>query len=408
MSSKILEFRDGIYMLSLLTCLQQEEIEKKDIENFDFEKCYQKKKGEEFKESFREPYSKIKERIENIHKIIKKLNPIFKLKTIEQTIITTFLEESRLESLYVIENLFNKLEKNIGGIKIKRPNKTTYNILRNFMEEEEEDGTLNKLKDYWSNFWKDKGSENPYYNLSNKITSFNYSLLYGKDGCIKDKAYNIERFDNIIKANKLLNDIQDKLDSDFYVYRSIRESDSYNPEDKISKLLRGEEIEEEYPTLISTSWNLDFALNWSEDKYCCLYVIKVPKDSNYLILKDSFDESEESQNEITLGPGKITLTDIAVSTVFNCKNKYNRYTKEIFVFFGEYESNKNLNRTQLFNSLCPEDEKFEESKIESDEDFQESDKDKESKIEESDEESDEDFEEYLRQRDSKKRKFDNL
>ena len=146
-----------------------------------------------------------------------------------------------------------------------------------------------------------------------------------------------------------------KLNSNFYVYRSIRESKSFNPEDKINNLLLGKSIIEKYLTLISTTWNLDFALEWSGDNYCCLYVIEVPKDSNYLILKDSFNE--RSQNEITLGPGEIVFDKIKIADV-----EYKNYSGELdnkgmFIFYGKYKSYSLQEFDENFNKLLCEEEK---------------------------------------------------
>jgi hypothetical protein len=74
------EFKDGIYMLSLLRCLESKEILLENVQNFDFDnECvdivdyndeknnfrgYKKyDKYDEYKESFTEPYQKLREKI---------------------------------------------------------------------------------------------------------------------------------------------------------------------------------------------------------------------------------------------------------------------------------------------------------------------------------------------------------
>lgn len=141
-----------------------------------------------------------------------------------------------------------------------------------------------------------------------------------------------------------------KMKNNFYVYRSVHDSLSYNTEDKITELLLGRTIIDNYPTLISTTWNLDFSLSWSESSYCCLYVIEVPSNSNYLILKNSFD-LKNTQNEITLGPGIIKFDRIAISNVKYKSKSNDFYYKDMFVFFGKYESYKVEDIEEKFDDL---------------------------------------------------------
>jgi len=56
-----------------------------------------------------------------------------------------------------------------------------------------------------------------------------------------------------------------------------------------------------YEVPFSTSTSYDFVKNWSSNGL--ILIIKVLKDSNYMVLND------QTQNEITLGPGKLTYKE---------------------------------------------------------------------------------------------------
>jgi len=360
------EFKDGIYMLSLLRCLKRKEILLENVQNFEFDKeCKDvagykiKDRSDEFKESFTEPYQKLKKKIEDIHSTIFDAYYDFEFSKDEKEVIDNFLEYGSINSLDSINKLLNKLEERIG-IKFNRPKTTTYEELKDIVN----CNMREKLKDFWYIFWKND-KQKLYFNLSNKITSYNFKLDYGKNGCVEPKGNYLEVRNNVYDAIELMSQ-STKLNSNFYVYRSIRESKSFNPEDKINNLLLGKSIIEKYLTLISTTWNLDFALKWSEANYCCLYVIEVPKDSNYLILKDSFDLSKDrdgkiiSQNEITLGPGEIEFNEIKMTDV-----QYINYSGEIdnkamFIFYGKYKSYSLQEFEENFNKLLCEEEKISE------------------------------------------------
>ena len=349
------EFKDGIYMLSLLRCLERKEILLENVQNFEFDiECVDvagykiKDRSDEFKESFTEPYQKLREKIEDIHSKIFDAYYNFEFSKEEKEVIDNFLEYGSINSLDSINKLLDKLEERLG-IEIDRPKKTTYQKLKNIVD----DNMREKLKDFWYIFWKND-KQKLYFNLSNKITSYNFKLDYGKNGCVEPKGNYLEVRNNVYDAIELMSQ-STKLNSNFYVYRSIRESKSFNPEDKINNLLLGKSIIEKYLTLISTTWNLDFALEWSGDNYCCLYVIEVPKDSNYLILKDSFNE--RSQNEITLGPGEIVFDKIKIADV-----EYKNYSGELdnkgmFIFYGKYKSYSLQEFDENFNKLLCEEEK---------------------------------------------------
>ncbi|NBY39669.1 MAG: hypothetical protein EBQ66_01845 [Flavobacteriia bacterium] len=83
-----------------------------------------------------------------------------------------------------------------------------------------------------------------------------------------------------------------KLDDDLYVFRKQRLSSTYDPHYQFNF---GKE--ETYSLPFSTSTSYEFVKNWSTSGL--ILVIKVTKDSNYMVLSD------QSQNEITLGPCKL-------------------------------------------------------------------------------------------------------
>lgn len=170
-----------------------------------------------------------------------------------------------------------------------------------------------------------------------------YQLFFGRDGCVH-KQYNDENKFNAIKDGmEIIKNVPARMEEDFYVFRSVIPSQSYEPADKINRLLDDGKFIEPYPTFISTTWKLDTALNWTKD-FCCFYVIKVPKDSDYFIFYDSFKNaldkfSMKSEHEITLNPGILTVTDIKF-----CQYKN---TSKI-VFFAEYTSFKSLDIAKHF------------------------------------------------------------
>ena len=104
-----------------------------------------------------------------------------------------------------------------------------------------------------------------------------------------DQIFNIKLF---IKYTQQL----PKFNKDFYVFRKQRLSKTYDPFYQFNK---GEN--EVYQVPFSTSTSYDFVKNWSGNGL--ILIIKVFKDSNYMVLND------QTQNEITLGPGKLTYKE---------------------------------------------------------------------------------------------------
>ena len=295
------EFKDGIYMLSLLRCLEKGNISIDDVEQW--KNCYKKNTGY----SFREPYLKLKDKISSIHEIIIKCYTNFKFNDEEKEVIDNFLDNTIIESFEKISSLLDKLEK-CSGIQIQRPDKVEQEDLKKLMTE-----NLQGLINLWSKFWKDHKNDE-YLSLSDDIIGGKYMLRFIKDGCFKKKK---SFLNDIISGTNLMRNAE-KVNFDFYVFRGVRESSSYNPENLITNLLLGKNVTEEIPTLYSTAWRLNSAINWTHEDYCCLYVIKVPKDSNYLIVDNAFKPLKgkpgytQGEDEITLGPGKIVFDKIAI------------------------------------------------------------------------------------------------
>jgi len=171
-----------------------------------------------------------------------------------------------------------------------------------------------------------------------------YQLYFGRDGCVHSQHNDERKFNAIRNGMEIIKNIPTRMDEDFYVFRSVIPSQSYEPSDKINRLIGDGKFIEPYPTFISTTWKLDVALNWTKD-FCCFYVIKVPKNSDYFIFYDSLQNDSDkftmkSEHEITLNPGILTVTDIKF-----CQFKK---TSKI-IFFAEYTSFKSLDISTL---LC--------------------------------------------------------
>lgn len=186
------EFRDGIYMLSLLRCLQKDELTSEDIDQWDY--CYNNKYiSDDYKESFREPYSKLKNKwktqIVIFHNIIKdcyerfiNLDLEFMDDFLDYGSLTSF--EGENEKLFtVIERFFDYLEE-CGNIRIQRPDKISQKELEKYSSERHEE--LEKL---WNTFWKNV--DDKYNKLSIGITDYAYSLKFEKNGCINES--NLEK-----------------------------------------------------------------------------------------------------------------------------------------------------------------------------------------------------------------------
>jgi hypothetical protein len=170
---------------------------------------------------------------------------------------------------------------------------------------------------------KSKHAYSLHYHISEGNTYIDDSFINEKSEMILDL---LQDFSNFPKA-----------DSDFYVFRGGKvngvSGDAYRSE----QITSGEIIEEKMFGTISTTILSSFANNWiGKKEKCCIYVIKVPKNENYLIIPDVFiqnnDELElnnKSEYEVTLAPGKLTFTDIKKITI-------DGYEKALF--FCDYKS----------------------------------------------------------------------
>jgi hypothetical protein len=142
------------------------------------------------------------------------------------------------------------------------------------------------------------------------------------------RAINLEWFNDFYKYAKF------EMARDFYVFRS----DTYNPpciniHDFFSK---GRKVFEQYSTR-STTYDFNFINdNWIWDTNKYIYIIKVSKSEKYIVLKNT------SQAEITLAPGKFTITDA---------KKYKFRGADKLVLFVNYKSYSFEEFAERFNLL---------------------------------------------------------
>jgi len=111
-----------------------------------------------------------------------------------------------------------------------------------------------------------------------------------------------------------------KAESDFYVFRGGRVPRTAY---EYQKIISGKITEEKMFGSISTTILSSFAWDWINKNTCCIYLIRVPKEENYLILNDVFNDqlelNDKSQYEVTLAPGKIIFRDINQITINGSK-----------------------------------------------------------------------------------------
>lgn len=164
---------------------------------------------------------------------------------------------------------------------------------------------------------------------SSNIRSYNYKVGYkiiNNNTYIDDKSK--IKINQYIELLKFLQTTP-KADEDFYVFRGATKSFEYKCDNIISKIVETEKIFGS----ISTTYKFKFSLDWIHDQPCCIYLIQIPKNENYLILDDAFEAL--SQHEVALAPGTITFTDIRKIIVdekpivlFICS--YKSFTEEEF------------------------------------------------------------------------------
>jgi hypothetical protein len=172
---------------------------------------------------------------------------------------------------------------------------------------------------------------------SSDVRSYNFRLNYHID---EHGDTFIERNDKSNYKFRVLNrnflrvlTTTPKAESDFYVFRGAHEREGYDP----MKIISGKVTTEKIFSSISTTIFSNFALSWSGNRSCCLYLIKIPKDENYLILYNVFNNNSQgelepnpnSQYEVALAPGKITFVSV---------NKINFNGKQMILFVCEYKS----------------------------------------------------------------------
>ena len=232
---------------------------------------------------------------------------------------------------------------NLGKIKIHIPPVDFLSSLSNFEKVDipklEQSSIITLKKLFLETYYEsDKKRNQLFTKYSGKIASHNFRLSYiSRDGntFIEEKSKEA-RYEGNRELLRVLS-ITPKAESDFYVFRGTWPRAGY----EYLKIISGEVTEEKMFGSISTTILSSFATKqWTNIKVpCCLYLIKVPKNENYLILDDVFtDELEfnnKSQYEVTLAPGKITFTEIKKITIdgsekvlFVCN--YKSFTEEEF------------------------------------------------------------------------------
>lgn len=331
--SRTYTFLEGLNMLSLIRCIQKKDAPLGDT--YFWARCFSKslrpkKITDKYgvSKSFIEPYYKFSYADQpQVFDTIKKSFENFN--NIDLTEIDTFHKKGSIDinKIYSFFDLFEDAAvQRITEISLKEIDKLS---------------NIPQLKKLWN---KTYPNEDLLKFSKDVKRGYKFQLILGNNGCVRKLYNDTDKFDDIKEGMEIIKNLPARMEEDFYVFRSVIPSQSYEPKDKINTLLDGLKLIEPYPTFISTSWKLDTALNWTKD-FCCFYVIKVPKDSDYFIFYDSFKNdfdkfSIKSEHEITLNPGILTVTDIKF-----CQYKN---TSKI-IFFAEYTSFKNL---EIDKHLC--------------------------------------------------------
>jgi hypothetical protein len=156
------------------------------------------------------------------------------------------------------------------------------------------------IKDIFNKILKD--CDRSYKLLCNSISSYNYKLYYNNK--LKIIFYNYSQLNNYIELLTRFYKYVDiyKIPNDFIVFRKFSPSLSYDPKLRVTK-----EVNEEYMySVISTSYKYKFPLyDWGTPNGC-LYLIKINKDSKYIV----HPNGNNTQHEITLAPGIIKINKI--------------------------------------------------------------------------------------------------
>ena len=190
------------------------------------------------------------------------------------------------------------------------------------------------FKKTYPNYPPDKNQNNTFHEYSNMIKAHEFRLNYrvkeNEKTHIDSSSYH--KFNLNLDLLMLL-DTTPKADEDFYVFRKTYERAGYNP----LKMIKREVSEENMFGSISTTILSKFSSDWTGKKSCCIYLIKVPKDQNYLIVDNVFNKNstgelelnKDSQYEVALAPGKLIFRDI---------NKINIDDTEVVLFICDYKS----------------------------------------------------------------------
>jgi len=115
---------------------------------------------------------------------------------------------------------------------------------------------------------------------------------------------------NEFKNNYLqsLDDPLDLAEEYFYVYRFI----CLNPEHFDKKIL--------YPTIFSSSWNLDFVVDWADGRVGFIQKIKVGRNINFITT--SYPNNEDIIDE---DGNKFIIIEESLKKLFLDKNNFNKY-----------------------------------------------------------------------------------
>jgi hypothetical protein len=191
---------------------------------------------------------------------------------------------------------------NIDKEDIKKIEQSSINILKKLFIE-----TYYNLSEKQANFFR---------KISRAIDSFNFKLKYinRDNNTFIEKDSKEARID--INRNLLLDlCTSPKAESDFYVFRASKHGNDV-------KILSGEVTEQKMYGAISTTILSEFSKKWLVNNTCCIYLIRVPKNENYLILDDVFiknnyelELNNKSQYEVTLAPGRIIFTNMKKITI---------------------------------------------------------------------------------------------
>lgn len=195
----------------------------------------------------------------------------------------------------------------------------------------------------YPNYPPDRNQDKVFHEYSSAIKNHNFRLNYisvdGNTFIESGDSSNYKFRESNRNLLRVLNTTP-KAESDFYVFRGTFERDGYEPGKIISRTVTEENIFGSISTTIFSRFSRDWI---GKHNPCCMYLIRVPKEENYLILDDVFTKTngelvlnDKSQYEVTLAPGKITFTyikkiiiDGSELVLFVCD--YKSFTEEDFV-----------------------------------------------------------------------------